>query len=98
MALALGLVLRVTMSGIALLLGLIPTIHLRPWPPMQLALFAVMLFLFAIPEELGWRGYALPKLLNKHSPLVASLMIGALWGSLHLALHLPGLNCSPCLY
>src|SRR6266542_1716764 len=45
MALALGLVLRVTMSGIALLLGLIPTIQLRPWSPMQLALFAVMLFL-----------------------------------------------------
>src|SRR6266496_1176754 len=91
MALALGLVLRVTMSGIALLLGLIPTIQLRPWSPMQLALFAVMLFLFALPEELGWRGYALPKLLSKHSPLTASLMIGVLWGSLHLALHLPGM-------
>jgi len=91
MALALGLVLRVTMSGIALLLGLIPAIQLRPWSPMQLALFAVMLFLFALPEELGWRGYALPKLLSKHSPLTASLMIGVLWGSLHLALHLPGM-------
>ncbi len=90
-ALALGLVLRVTMSGIALLLGLIPAIHLRPWSPMQLALFAVMLFLFAIPEELGWRGYALPKLLKTHSPLVAGLIIGMLWGSLHLALTLPGM-------
>ncbi len=90
-ALALGLVLRVTMSGIALLLGLIPAIYLRPWSPIQLALFAVMLFLFALPEELGWRGYALPKLLSKHSPLTTSLMIGVLWGSLHLALTLPGM-------
>jgi len=50
-----------------------------------------MLFLFALPEELGWRGYALPKLLSKHSPLTTSLMIGVLWGSLHLALTLPGM-------
>jgi membrane protease YdiL (CAAX protease family) len=58
---------------------------------MQLAFFAVILFLFAIPEELGWRGYALPKLLKAQSPLVASLVIGVAWGSLHLALHLPGM-------
>src|SRR6266511_3927232 len=90
-ALALGLVLRMTMSGIAIVLGLIPAIHLRPWTPMQLAIFAVMLFIFAIPEELGWRGYALPKLLKAQSPLVARLIIGVVWGSLHLALHLPGM-------
>ncbi len=90
-ALALGLVLRMTMSGIAVVLGLIPAIHLRPWTPMQLAIFAVMLFIFAIPEELGWRGYALPKLLTTQSPLVAGLIIGVAWGALHLALHLPGM-------
>jgi hypothetical protein len=67
MALALGLALRMTMSGIAVALGLIPAIQLRPWTPMQLALFGVMLFIFAIPEELGWWGYALPKLLTAHS-------------------------------
>jgi hypothetical protein len=31
--------LRVTMGGIALLLGLISTIQLRPWSPMPLAFF-----------------------------------------------------------
>jgi membrane protease YdiL (CAAX protease family) len=91
MALALGLVLRMTMSGIAVVLGLISAIQLRPWSPMQLTIFAVILFIFAIPEELGWRGYALPKLLKAQSPLVASLIIGVVWGSLHLALHLPGM-------
>jgi len=91
MALALGLVLRMTISGIAVVLGLISTIQLRPWTPMQLTIFAVILFIFAIPEELGWRGYALPKLLKAQSPLVASLIIGVVWGSLHLALHLPGM-------
>ena len=37
-----------------------------------------------VGEELGWRGYALPKLLEKRSPLIASLIIGALWGAWHL--------------
>jgi uncharacterized protein len=90
-AVVLGLVLRLTISAVALLLGLFPTIQLRQWSPAQLAFFAVMLFIFAIPEELGWRGYALPKLHKAHSPLVAGLIVGMLWGSLHLALSLPGM-------
>ena len=51
----------------------------------------MILFVFALPEELGWRGYALPKLLGRHSPLLAGLIVGVLWGSLHLALTLPGM-------
>jgi membrane protease YdiL (CAAX protease family) len=90
-AVGFGLVLRLTMSVLAVLLGLLPRVHLRLWTPAQIALFAVMLFVFAIPEELGWRGYALPKLLKTCSPLVAGLIIGVLWGSLHLALTLPGM-------
>src|SRR4029078_11331948 len=41
--------------------------------------------------ELGWRGYALSKLLKAHSPLIAGLIVGVLWGSLHVALTLPGM-------
>jgi membrane protease YdiL (CAAX protease family) len=83
--------MRLAMSGVAALLGLIPAMALRPWTPVQLALFAVILSIFAIPEELGWRGYALPKLLKAHSPLIAGLIIGVIWGSVHLALHRPGM-------
>jgi membrane protease YdiL (CAAX protease family) len=90
-ALALALVMRLTMSLIALGLGMIPAIQLRPGPPAQFVILAVILFIFALPEELGWRGYALPKLLEQRSPLAAGLIVGALWGSLHLALHLPGM-------
>ncbi|HSL27771.1 MAG TPA: CPBP family intramembrane glutamic endopeptidase, partial [Anaerolineales bacterium] len=54
-------------------------------------LLAVVFFVFAVPEELGWRGYALPKLLERYSPLAAGLIVGVLWGSLHLALLLPGM-------
>jgi membrane protease YdiL (CAAX protease family) len=59
--------------------------------PAQFFVLALILFIFAIPEELGWRGYALPKLLEHRSPLAAGLIVGVLWGSLHLALHLPGM-------
>jgi len=90
-ALALAFLMRLSISIIAFVLGQISAIQLRPGGPAPLVLLAVVFFVFAIPEELGWRGYALPKLLERHSPLAASLIIGVLWGSLHLALHLPGM-------
>jgi membrane protease YdiL (CAAX protease family) len=36
-----------------------------------------------LPEELGWRGYALPRLLQRHNPLVASLITGTIWTFWH---------------
>ena len=35
-------------------------------------------------EELGWRGFALPHLLKRFSPITASLILGAIWGVWHL--------------
>lgn len=47
-------------------------------------------FLFALPfgpigEELGWRGFMLPKLLEKHSIIKSSFLVGLAWGIWHLA-------------
>jgi len=41
-------------------------------------------------EELGWRGFALPRLLKRLSPLVASLAVGVLWAVWHLPLFMSG--------
>jgi membrane protease YdiL (CAAX protease family) len=37
-------------------------------------------------EELGWRGFALPRLLSRQTPLMASLVLGAIWAAWHLPL------------
>src|SRR5215212_5767071 len=44
----------------------------------------------ALGEEIGWRGYALPRLQAGRSALRASLIIGMLWGVWHLPLWLTG--------
>lgn len=90
-ALFLAVEMRLLMSIVAWLLGLIPTLRVRPASPGQLILLALILLIAALLEELGWRGYALPKLLTRCSPLAASLVIGVAWGALHLVLHLPGM-------
>ncbi len=54
-------------------------------------LAASFLFLMVINsgEEIGWRGFALPRLQSTiPSPLAAALLLGALWGVWHLPLYL----------
>lgn len=69
-------------------------------PPLQLVasyIPAVVVILFVggpLEEEPGWRGFALPHLQQRFSPIAASLLLGALWGLWHLPLFLliPGYN------
>jgi membrane protease YdiL (CAAX protease family) len=58
------------------------------WPSAgELAALALPVLLFgALPEELAWRGYALPHLLDAWSPLSASLALGAVWALWHVPL------------
>jgi uncharacterized protein len=61
----------------------------------------LMVLIFAVTEEVGWRGFALPRLLQHHNPLVAALTLGVPWGLIHAGLTLPGLNAegnSPVIY
>jgi CAAX protease family protein len=40
-------------------------------------------------EEPGWRGFALPRLQRRHTPVVATLILGLAWGIWHVPLYGP---------
>jgi membrane protease YdiL (CAAX protease family) len=42
----------------------------------------------SLGEETGWRGYALPRLQQRHSPLVATVVLAAIWVLWHAPLFL----------
>jgi uncharacterized protein len=57
--------------------------------PAELLFNIVLLFLFSIlfnSEELGWRGFALPRLQAKYNALVSSLILGIPWLFFHFPL------------
>jgi len=61
-----------------------PTAGQFAWPVL-LPVFITML-LSNVWEEIGWRGFALPKLQKIYHPLFASLILGAIWAIWHLPL------------
>jgi membrane protease YdiL (CAAX protease family) len=54
-------------------------------PSLILVNFVVILFTGgSLQEELGWRGYTLPRLQDRFNALVSSIIIGFMWGLWHL--------------
>ena len=49
-----------------------------------LPMFLVSVLISGLGEELGWRGYALPRLQRRNGPLAASVIVGVLWAVWHL--------------
>jgi uncharacterized protein len=91
---ALGLwpLLIIVANAIASLLGLqVPPNPDRPDVLLPLLLiesfFWAVLFGGGLNEEAGWRGFALPRLQSRFSPLIASIIIGFFWGLWHVPLH-----------
>ena len=55
------------------------------WPAIAAGLASVpLLALGPLGEELGWRGYLLPRLLMRLSPITAALVVGAIWMVWHI--------------
>ncbi|MFO0561982.1 MAG: CPBP family intramembrane glutamic endopeptidase [Polyangiales bacterium] len=76
-----GALLAAGLAGYGLVTGRDPGPLL--YPPIEPERI-VAAALFPLGEEIGWRGYAQPRLTASRGPLAASAIIGALWAFWHL--------------
>ena len=64
--------------------------HVPNWAHFYYALIpALVIDPGPLGEELGWRGFALPRMLERWPPLTSSLILGLIWGLIWGAWHLP---------
>jgi membrane protease YdiL (CAAX protease family) len=87
----------VAITALAVVAVWVSTLFGFPTPVVAVTVPGVLsVFLFsifpgsALGEELGWRGFALPRLQASRSALAASLIVGPVWGTYHLPLFLLG--------
>jgi membrane protease YdiL (CAAX protease family) len=49
-----------------------------------LVYFVIVFFGVGLPEEIGWRGYALPRMQPRYGPLLGTFLLGVGWAFWHL--------------
>ena len=73
-------------------------VSFAPVNPIRLVMiFLVMIFIDGpLGEEVGWRGFLLPRLLERMNPVAASLIVGCVWYVWHFPLYAAdGMEFSP---
>jgi uncharacterized protein len=81
-ALGLPVLLAVTLNVTLAALGKQPDVSLVVERiPAYLQTLLLTAVIFGGQEEPGWRGFALPRLQQRHRPLIATLILGLGWGS-----------------
>ena len=83
-ALGLALGARLLISILALLTGAISSIEVSAF---ALPLI-VVIYLFALLEEMGWRGFAVRRLITTRSAFAALLITGIPWSIIHIFFYL----------
>lgn len=63
-----------------------PELYLSP----EVAAFAALWFVLALGEELGWRSYALPRLVQRHGFFIGATVLGVVWCIWHYPRNLAG--------
>jgi uncharacterized protein len=60
---------------------------IEDWPPIftsYLPKVAMVFLIVSLWEEIGWMGFALPRLQDRYGPLRASVVLGVMWALWHL--------------
>jgi membrane protease YdiL (CAAX protease family) len=85
-----GMVLGNLFIGSSLDLSHVPPLY------MFIPLFIMKFFIDAgFGEELGWRGFLLPRMQARHNALVSSIIVGTVWGVWHLPFFIIDLDFPP---
>ncbi|KAA3643153.1 MAG: CPBP family intramembrane metalloprotease [Chloroflexi bacterium] len=71
-------------AGILLVLGVLTMLASRDFTPTFFVMGILIGFLAGYFEEIGWMGFAYPRMVKKQSSLTAGIYLGIVWGIWHL--------------